>query len=60
MFEEILILGRQKGMDNPVGNSVDRDKLSALIGELRHESTVSIKHPRRHRRLEISEVRMIR
>ena len=57
---EILVLGRQEGGLDTVGNRLDGQIEPSLAGELRHERAVCRMHARRHRRLVIGENLVVR
>src|SRR3546814_3594748 len=55
MLVEVLVLGRQEGLHDALGNRLDRDEHPLVAGELRQQPTVSGMHARDHRRLIRSE-----
>jgi hypothetical protein len=60
MLVEILVFGGQEGCLDAIGNRLDRQEQSTLLGIFGHQRAVAGMHARRDRRLVAAQHRIVR
>ena len=60
MVVEVLVLGRNEGIDDELGHRLDRKIEAPLLGVFGQQLAVGGVHPRHHRRLVILKLRIVR
>ena len=59
MLVEFLVLGRQNGFDQQLGDGLNRDKDAFLPGKLGQQPSIARMHPGHHRRFVIGKLLII-